>query len=100
MTHPATELVCMIAAQLRHYYQGYINRYCLETEDIVADALMKLLEGDCSTVNSACSTTVRSHVRYRRRNLLFDDLPDHDQMLLSCREEHDSERISDTDSET
>jgi hypothetical protein len=65
-----TPIIVSCRKHLVTYYSRYLRVYGLEEEDVIQSVLLKLLDGSCSNINSACSTVIRAGVRYRQREIL------------------------------
>ena len=63
-------LLVVCRRHLRAYYGRYLRVYGLEEEDVIQAVCLKLLDGSCHNVNTACSTVIRAGIRYRRREVL------------------------------
>lgn len=63
-------LVMACRAHLKRYYSRYLYVYGLDEEDVVQAVVVKLLDGSCCNVNSACKSIVRAGIRYRKREIL------------------------------
>lgn len=63
-------LISECRKHLKRYYSRYLYVYGLEEEDVIQSVVVKLLDGSCSNVNSACKSIVRAGVRYRKREIL------------------------------